>query len=183
MTRQVTDLPTTSLLRAATTLRTRYLAIFELQLEAVRRPVGIALVLLPLLPSAAPFYAGRQPRRHPPGNRGRPGRSPPPPVTLSPDVGPPAGRTVQLWAGREHAARESVVLVKRDEGGVVMAEGGRTGGASGAPFGGVYLMTIVGAAVYFVGTADGFWEVVLALLKAIVWPSFAVYRALELLNL
>jgi hypothetical protein len=52
-----------------------------------------------------------------------------------------------------------------------------------APFGGVYLVTIVGAAVYFVGTADGFWGVVLALLKAIVWPAFAVYRALELLNL
>lgn len=51
-----------------------------------------------------------------------------------------------------------------------------------APFGGVYLITIIGAAVYFVEAADGFWEVVFALLKAIVWPGFAVYRALELLN-
>lgn len=53
----------------------------------------------------------------------------------------------------------------------------------GGPFGGVYLITIVGAAVYFVGSVDGFWNIVLALLKALVWPAFVVYRALELLNL
>jgi hypothetical protein len=69
-----------------------------------------------------------------------------------------------------------------------MAEGGRKAGArgtgaTGAPFGGVYLITIIGAAVYFIGTADGFWEGVLGLLKALVWPAFVVYRALELLNL
>lgn len=66
-----------------------------------------------------------------------------------------------------------------------MAEGGRTVRATqtGAPFGGVYLITIIGAAVYFVGAASGFWSVVLGLLKAIVWPGFVVYRVLELLNL
>ncbi|HEY8474182.1 MAG TPA: hypothetical protein VIL37_16305 [Natronosporangium sp.] len=52
-----------------------------------------------------------------------------------------------------------------------------------APFSGVYLITIIGAAVYFVGEADGFWEVVIGLLKALVWPAFVVYRALELLRL
>ena len=55
--------------------------------------------------------------------------------------------------------------------------------AGGGPFGGVYLITIIGAAVYFVGEADGFWSGVLGLLKAIVWPAFVVHRALELLNL
>lgn len=66
-----------------------------------------------------------------------------------------------------------------------MADNGSRGsvGNAGAPLGGVYLMTVVGAAVYFVGEADGFWGVVLGLLKALVWPAFAVYRALELLNL
>lgn len=66
-----------------------------------------------------------------------------------------------------------------------MANGDRTVrvGNTSAPFGGVYLMTVIGAAVYFVGTASGFWGVVLALLKAIVWPAFMVYRALELMNL
>jgi hypothetical protein len=47
----------------------------------------------------------------------------------------------------------------------------------------VYLLTVIGAAVYFVGVANGFWSVVLALLKALVWPAFVVYRALELLNI
>jgi hypothetical protein len=67
----------------------------------------------------------------------------------------------------------------------IMAGGDRSGRAAntGAPFGGAYLITIVGAAVYFVGNADGFWGVILALLKAIVWPAFVVYRALELMNL
>jgi hypothetical protein len=47
----------------------------------------------------------------------------------------------------------------------------------------IYLLTVIGAAVYFVGVANGFWSVVLALLKSLVWPAFVVYRALELLNI
>lgn len=68
-----------------------------------------------------------------------------------------------------------------------MAERGtaaRRANPGGAPFGGgVYLITIIGAAVYFIGEADGFWEGVLGLLKALVWPAFVVYRALELLHI
>lgn len=60
-----------------------------------------------------------------------------------------------------------------------MADNRTTGGG----LGGVYLMTVVGAAVYFIQAADGFWAGVLGLLKALVWPAFVVYRALELLNL
>lgn len=48
---------------------------------------------------------------------------------------------------------------------------------------GLYLLTIIGAAVYFVGQANGFWEGVLGILKAIVWPAFVVYRAMELMNI
>lgn len=55
--------------------------------------------------------------------------------------------------------------------------------SGGGTFGGLYLLTVIGAAVYFINTADGFWSGVVGLLKAIVWPAFAVYRALELLNL
>ncbi len=51
------------------------------------------------------------------------------------------------------------------------------------PLGFVYLLTVIGAAVYFVGVANGFWSVVLALLKSLVWPAFVVYRALELLSI
>ncbi len=64
-----------------------------------------------------------------------------------------------------------------------MADDRKRGGAAGAPFGGVYLLTIIGAAVYFIQQADGFWAGVLGLLKALVWPAFVTYRALELLNL
>lgn len=53
----------------------------------------------------------------------------------------------------------------------------------GGPFGGAYFVTIIGAAVYFVQNSVGFWGVILALLKALVWPAFVVYRALELLNI
>ncbi|MEU1728488.1 TetR family transcriptional regulator [Nonomuraea sp. NPDC005692] len=52
------DLLTESLLTAATTLRDRYLAIFELQLEAVRRPV-LAAALAGLSGAAARITAGQ----------------------------------------------------------------------------------------------------------------------------
>lgn len=48
--------------------------------------------------------------------------------------------------------------------------------------GGTYFVTIIGAAVYFVSQANSFWEIVLALLKACVWPAFAVYHVLSLLH-
>ncbi|MEU4328640.1 TetR/AcrR family transcriptional regulator [Nonomuraea dietziae] len=51
------DLLTRSLLTAATTLRTRYLAIFELQLEAARRPV-LASVLAGLQDTSVQITAG-----------------------------------------------------------------------------------------------------------------------------
>lgn len=57
------------------------------------------------------------------------------------------------------------------------------GGVVGAPFGGAYLIAVVGAAVYFVGMTEGFWGTVLALLKALVWPAFLVYGLLDLLEL
>jgi RNA polymerase sigma factor (sigma-70 family) len=53
----VVDLLTESLLVAATTLRTRYLAIFELQLEAARRP-ALASALAGLQDSSTQFTAG-----------------------------------------------------------------------------------------------------------------------------
>lgn len=52
----------------------------------------------------------------------------------------------------------------------------------GGPFGGVYFLTIIGAAIYFVQNSEGFWGVMLALLKALVWPAFVTYEALNLLG-
>jgi hypothetical protein len=45
----------------------------------------------------------------------------------------------------------------------------------------VYGMGFIGAAVYFVGHASGFWMGVLGLLKAFVWPALVVYEVCKIL--
>ncbi len=47
----------------------------------------------------------------------------------------------------------------------------------------VYGLGLIGAAVYFISTATGFWIGVLGFLKAIVWPAFLVYAAMKQLGL
>jgi hypothetical protein len=47
----------------------------------------------------------------------------------------------------------------------------------GAPSGAVYGLGFIGAVVYFISHATGFWVGVLGVLKAIVWPAFIVYGA------
>lgn len=49
--------------------------------------------------------------------------------------------------------------------------------------GAVYGLGFVGAAVYYVSTATGFWMGVLGVLKAMVWPAFLVYGLLKSLGL
>jgi hypothetical protein len=55
------------------------------------------------------------------------------------------------------------------------AWGGR-GGAADA----VYGLGLIGALVYYLQHAHGFWAVVLGILKALVWPAFLVYHLLKL---
>ncbi len=61
-----------------------------------------------------------------------------------------------------------------------MAEGkkskykGSTGGGDA-----FYCLGLLGAAVYYVQQANGFGEVLVALLKALVWPAFFVYDVLK----
>jgi hypothetical protein len=43
----------------------------------------------------------------------------------------------------------------------------------------VYGLGFIGAAVYFISSATGFWMGVLGFLKAIVWPAFLVYEAFK----
>ena len=45
----------------------------------------------------------------------------------------------------------------------------------------VYGLGFIGAAIYYISTATGFWNGVLGLLKAIVWPAYLVYEALKFL--
>jgi hypothetical protein len=45
----------------------------------------------------------------------------------------------------------------------------------------VYFVGFIGAAVYYIGHASGFWLGVLGFLKACVWPAMLVYHALLVL--
>lgn len=49
--------------------------------------------------------------------------------------------------------------------------------------GGIYGLGFVGAAIYYISTATGFWMGVLGLLKAVVWPAFVVYGLLKFLGM
>ncbi len=45
--------------------------------------------------------------------------------------------------------------------------------------GAVYGLGLIGAAVYYISNATGFWIGVLGFLKAIVWPAFFVYETFK----
>ena len=64
------------------------------------------------------------------------------------------------------ADRRSTVRVVRESG----------------PLGFLSLLAFVGALVYFLTTASGFWGVVLAFLEAIVWPAVVVFHVLLVLH-
>lgn len=46
------------------------------------------------------------------------------------------------------------------------------------PVGWVLFTAWVGAVVYFVGSVDGFWNIIVAFLQACVWPAYLVYHIL-----
>ncbi len=43
----------------------------------------------------------------------------------------------------------------------------------------VYGLGLIGALVYFIQHANGFWDGVLGILKALVWPAILIYKLLE----
>jgi len=49
--------------------------------------------------------------------------------------------------------------------------------------GGIYCLGLIGALVYYISTATGFWNGVLGVLKALVWPAFLVYGLLKYLGM
>lgn len=53
--------------------------------------------------------------------------------------------------------------------------------AQGPNNGMIYGLGVIGAAIFFIGKATSFWIGVLGLLKAIVWPAYLVYEALNFL--
>jgi len=52
-------------------------------------------------------------------------------------------------------------------------------GCGGAAYG----LGFIGAAVYYISTAAGFWMGVLGVLKALVWPAFVIHGLLKFLGM
>lgn len=57
----------------------------------------------------------------------------------------------------------------------------RNNATCGAGGGAVYGLGLIGALIYYIGTADSVWPGVLGVLKALVWPAFVVHDLLRLL--
>jgi len=53
----------------------------------------------------------------------------------------------------------------------------------GAPASAVYGLGFIGAAVYFISHATGFWIGVLGFLKALVWPAVLVYEVMKYIGM
>jgi hypothetical protein len=47
----------------------------------------------------------------------------------------------------------------------------------------VYGLGLIGAIIYYIAHAAGFWAGVLGILKAIVWPAMLVYEAMKHLGM
>ena len=45
-----------------------------------------------------------------------------------------------------------------------------------------YFLGFLGAAIYYISSATGFWHGVLGFLKAIIWPVFLVFELLKFLG-
>ena len=54
--------------------------------------------------------------------------------------------------------------------------------ARNSPHSALYFFGFLGAAIYYIHMATGFWMGVLGLLKACVWPAFLVYEAFKALG-
>lgn len=53
----------------------------------------------------------------------------------------------------------------------------------GGPAGGIWFMGFLGAAFHLVGSVDGFWNIIVALLQAALWPALLVNRVFEMLQI
>ena len=51
-----------------------------------------------------------------------------------------------------------------------------------APSSAIYGLGLIGAAIYYISHATSFWMGAIGFLKALVWPAFLVYEALNVLG-
>ena len=54
----------------------------------------------------------------------------------------------------------------------------KCGNGCGACNGGIYFIGFIGAAVFYIQQSYTFWQGVVGVLKALVWPAFLVYHLL-----
>jgi hypothetical protein len=66
-------------------------------------------------------------------------------------------------------------------GGTAMADNKGNAGVAGA--GAVYGLGLIGALVYYIGSATSFWDGVWGVLQSLVWPAFLVHGLLSFLKL
>lgn len=64
--------------------------------------------------------------------------------------------------------------MENDEGRSMMKDKGT--------FGGIYGMAFIGAAVYFISHATGFWNGVWGFIKALFWPAVLMYELLSAIS-
>ena len=55
--------------------------------------------------------------------------------------------------------------------------------SSGGTTSGIYGLAFIGALLYYIGNASGFWMGVVGVLKAMVWPAFLVYELMSHLGM
>ena len=57
------------------------------------------------------------------------------------------------------------------------------GNAGAAGGGAVYGLGVLGALIYFIGTATSFWDGLYGVYQALFWPAYLVYELLDSLNM
>ncbi|MEI7792999.1 MAG: hypothetical protein WCI57_05955 [Candidatus Berkelbacteria bacterium] len=57
---------------------------------------------------------------------------------------------------------------------------GARGGMKGGSF---YGLAVIGVAIYYIQQVHGFWPVIVAILKAMVWPAFLLYKVFGMLHM
>ena len=57
---------------------------------------------------------------------------------------------------------------------------GARGGMKGGSF---YCLAVIGVAVYYIQQVHGFGPVIVALLKAMVWPAFLLHKVFDMLHM
>jgi hypothetical protein len=60
---------------------------------------------------------------------------------------------------------------------------GKSSNAAGAGAGAVYGLGWIGALVYYIGSATGFWDGVWGVVQSFFWPAFLVYEVMDFLKM